>query len=120
MGTYPAERRAPRAAHQREKRSLRVRDNRTLKETYTTISMERFYWAGLDAIASRHRVRWRWLVRTVLRRKPRDYKSRSGWLRYYVTGYWILGPRSGPFLAFMPEEGWSLRQLKDHAATIKV
>jgi predicted DNA-binding ribbon-helix-helix protein len=117
MAGYPRERRPPRSAHQKEKRSLRI-ENSLGKDVDTTISMELFYWAGVDAIARRHGVRWRWLVRTVLRRKPRDYKSRSGWLRYYVTGYWILGPRRDLplFYAFMPAEGWSLRQLKDHFA----
>jgi predicted DNA-binding ribbon-helix-helix protein len=112
------ERRAPQQAYQREKRSFYLRGRNPFRGSDTTIAMERFYWVALEGIARERHVRWRWLVKTVLSRKPRDYKSRSGWLRYYVTGYYIFRPKKGASLVdvFMPEQGWSLRQLKDHLA----
>lgn len=78
--------------------------------------MERFYWHALEEIARQQGMRWRYLTRLILGRKPADYTSRSGWLRFYITGYFILGGRKGlPLIeAFMPKEGWTLRQLKDH------
>jgi predicted DNA-binding ribbon-helix-helix protein len=112
------ERRAPRPAHQSEKRSIYVR-GWGLRGIDTTIAMERFYWAALEGIARERKVDWRWLVKTVLSRKPNAYKSRSGWLRYYITGYYIFGTNKELplIMACMPLEGWSLRQLKDYLAS---
>lgn len=115
--------RAPRAADHREKRSL-VRDRLRRTSTLgwgridTTIAMERFYWIALEEIARRHGMNWRRLVDLVLGRKPSEYTSRSGWLRLYIAGYFIFGARRDlPLtMAFMPEQGWSLRQLTDHFA----
>jgi hypothetical protein len=103
---------------QREKRSLTLRDKEMCRDAATTIVLERFYWAELDRIVREQpvkwdRFKWRTLIRWALGCKPSDYKSRSGWLRYYITGYNILGPDNEVplFRAFMPKEGWSLRKL---------
>ena len=84
----------------------------------TTIAMERFYWVALEEIARQQGMHWRRLTGFILGRKPNDYTSRSGWLRFYITGYFILGARKGlPLIeAFMPKEGWTLQQLKDQFA----
>src|SRR5688500_18204329 len=102
-GGEAGRRRIPRPAHSYEKRSF------VLRRKDTTIAMERFYWTALEGIAKQQGVGWRWLVRAILERRPGDYASRSGWLRFYITAYFILGARKDVplIMAFMPEEGWS-------------
>lgn len=107
-----AEGRPPRSAYEYEKRSF------VFRGAATTIAMELFYWAAVDRIAKLHRVKWRGLVTMALGNKPSIYKSRAGWLRFYITGYGFLGPRREQrelplYMALMPKEGWSLRKLKE-------
>lgn len=64
-----------------EKRSF------VLDKKDTTISMERIYWAVLDQLAKKHRWHRRGLVHHLLAVRPKEYRSRAGWLRFYVSGY---------------------------------
>src|SRR5262245_51831582 len=85
----------------------------------TTISMERLYWMAFEAIATQHRIRWRRLLKLALMNKPREFKSRAAWLRFYITGYWILGPADDYELTvFKGRDGWSLRKLKAHFSAL--
>ncbi|MEQ1934090.1 MAG: hypothetical protein ABL962_09450 [Fimbriimonadaceae bacterium] len=113
------EKRPSQAAYHREKRALVLHEwwkAPPYRTTKTTIAMERLYWVALEAIGRRHGHSWRSMVTQVLMRKPDSYRSRAGWLRYYIIGYWILGPRAekgrGYHPTYFPKEGWSLRKLK--------
>lgn len=88
-----------------EKRSI------TIAKRKTTISMERIYWKLIEKIAAKRRFHWRFLVDCLLINKPADYSSRSGWLRFYATGYAYMFITRSPARKLHEVFGDNLREL---------
>jgi hypothetical protein len=61
----------------------------------TMVSIEKLYWSAIDHLATSSGYSSDKYLKIILANQPSDYKSRAGWIRFWVTGRYFLAFKRG-------------------------